>query len=202
MTIFCVLQNYFSHRRQIIDHIPVAPTIFKKQANALCATDSGFQFTPGAGAVYGGCELVLRISTSGKDIKEEEAMKYCNAITTGINCTTLAPGENPRNESHWKQTSGWKNSSATGNWIHMNHSIDQNDINFCLYRNRALQQLANSSLMINSFNKIISIISRNFPMYAGDLIFTGAPPELNLFSKGDKLEAFIEDDSLLETGIL
>ena len=59
-------------------------------------------------------------------------------------------------------------------------------------------QLCNSRLMIYNFNKIISIISDSYSLNIGDLIFTGTQVNIGELLTGDKLEAFIEDDSMLE----
>ena len=52
--------------------------------------------------------------------------------------------------------------------------------------------------MIYNFSKIISIISNSYSLNIGDLIFTGTQVNIGELLTSDKLEAFIEDDSLLE----
>jgi 2-keto-4-pentenoate hydratase/2-oxohepta-3-ene-1,7-dioic acid hydratase in catechol pathway len=52
--------------------------------------------------------------------------------------------------------------------------------------------------MVYNFNKLISIISASYTLTIGDLIFTGSRINIGELLTGDKLEAFIEDDSLLE----
>ena len=72
------------------------------------------------------------------------------------------------------------------------------DVNFCLYINKQIVQQANSSQMLFNFNQIISNISNYFSLNIGDLIFTGTPKGVGECVVGDELEAFLEDDSLLE----
>ena len=52
--------------------------------------------------------------------------------------------------------------------------------------------------MIYDFDKIISSISKSYSLNVGDIIFTGTPLGVGEVFTGDKLEAFIEDDTLLE----
>ena len=59
-------------------------------------------------------------------------------------------------------------------------------------------QLCNSHLMVYNFSKLISIISNSYSLNIGDLIFTGTQVNIGELLTDDKLEAFIEDDSLLE----
>ncbi|MEO8415567.1 MAG: fumarylacetoacetate hydrolase family protein, partial [Ginsengibacter sp.] len=93
------------------------------------------------------------------------------------------------------------NSSIAGEWIPATNFKNKKDINFCLYKNRELVQLGNSGSLVNNFDQVICSISRSFPLRIGDLIFTGAPPGIAELAVSDKLEAFIEDDSLLEFDI-
>ncbi|MEO6819988.1 MAG: fumarylacetoacetate hydrolase family protein, partial [Ginsengibacter sp.] len=64
--------------------------------------------------------------------------------------------------------------------------------------NREMGQMANTDLMIADFNKIISMISSQYALHIGDIIFTGSPLSICEVFDGDKLEAFLEDDSALE----
>jgi 2-keto-4-pentenoate hydratase/2-oxohepta-3-ene-1,7-dioic acid hydratase in catechol pathway len=98
----------------------------------------------------------------------------------------------------WKKTKAWNNSSVTGKWLPASDFNDKQNINFCLYKNTEMVQLCNSHLMIYNFSKIISIISNSYSLNIGDLIFTGTQVNIGELLTSDKLEAFIEDDSLLE----
>jgi 2-keto-4-pentenoate hydratase/2-oxohepta-3-ene-1,7-dioic acid hydratase in catechol pathway len=57
-------------------------------------------------------------------------------------------------------------------------------------------QQGNSSLMIHSFDTIVSYISNYFSVNIGDVIFTGTPAGVGEVVVGDELEGFIEDDSM------
>jgi 2-keto-4-pentenoate hydratase/2-oxohepta-3-ene-1,7-dioic acid hydratase in catechol pathway len=197
--IFCIEQNYFLHKREHHNEISGEPEIFLKPESALLKTGKGFQYPGFANELYCGCELVLRISKSGKDIQENIAGNYYDAITAGINFTALDNRDlSDEKELTWEKAKAWDNSSVAGKWMPVTDFKDKKDINFCLYKNRELVQVGNSGLMINNFDTIISGISSTFPINSGDLIFTGNPAGIGKLMAGDKLEAFIEDDSLLE----
>ncbi|MBO9633418.1 MAG: fumarylacetoacetate hydrolase family protein, partial [Chitinophagaceae bacterium] len=59
----------------------------------------------------------------------------------------------------------------------------------------------NSNLMINNFDKVIAHISNYFSVNIGDLVFTGTPAGVGECVVGDELEAFIEDESMLNLEI-
>ena len=199
MQIFCVEQNYFSNKREQINGVKDAPLIFTKPYTTLLLEGAAFIYPEFANELYCGCELVLRISKRGKNINEKFAADFYNAITVGINFIAFDNNiESLEEELFWQKTKAWNNSSVTGKWLHANEFNDKQNINFCLYKNREMVQLCNSHLMIYDFSKLISIISDSYSLNIGDLIFTGTQVNIGELLTGDKLEAFIEDESLLE----
>lgn len=202
MNIFCIEQNYFVHKQEQRNKIPGELVIFIKPQSSLLAAGTPFLYPGFADELYCGCELVLRICQNGKDIQEKFAGNYYDSISVGINFTALNNGYGLNEEQlSWEEAKAWNNSSVTSEWKPITDFSDKSDINFCLYKNRELVQLGNSGLMINDFDAIISGISKSFLLHTGDIIFTGTPAGIGKLVAGDKLEAFIEDDSLLEFDI-
>lgn len=202
MNIFCIEQNYFVHKQEQQNKIPGEPVIFVKPQGALLPAGTAFSYPGFANELYCGCELVLRICQNGKDIPETLAGSYYDSISVGINFTALNNGyELNEEELSWEEAKAWNNSSVISEWKPVTDFRDKSDINFCLYKNRELVQLGNSGLMMNDFDAIISGISKSFFLHTGDIIFTGTPAGIGKLVAGDKLEAFIEDDSLLEFDI-
>ena len=199
MNIFCIEQNYFTNKRERENYVFSEPDIFVKPSSALLSGTefnySGFEDN----RLYAQSELVLRISKSGRDISESEAINYYDAVTTGINFIQM--------DTHdvlngiivpWEKVHAWPNSSVIGEWFPAS-SIDHiREVNFCLYNNREMVQLGNSELMIHDFHSLISIISKSHELNEGDIIFTGTPIGLGEVFPGDTLESFFEDDTAVE----
>jgi 2-keto-4-pentenoate hydratase/2-oxohepta-3-ene-1,7-dioic acid hydratase in catechol pathway len=199
MNIFCIEQNYLGYKRKQVNEAPGEPVIFVKPQSALLQTGIPFSYPKRVNELYCGCEIILRISKSGKEISEKLAGHYYDSISVGINFVILhIPDEFEREELSWEKAKGWDNSSVAGTWIAATNFRDKKDINFCLYKNRELMQLGNSGSMLYGFDTIISRVSDLFPLNNGDLIFTGTPPGIGKLETGDKLEGFVEDDSLIE----
>src|SRR6187402_352482 len=172
MKIFCVGRNYVAHAQEL--------------ANEL----------------HYECELVLRISKNGKYIQDRFANKYYDAISVGIDFTARdIQNELKEKGLPWEKAKAWDNSAAIGKWIPLQNVKNKKDLNFCLYKNKELVQQGNSSLMINSFDKVVAYISNYFSVNIGDLVFTGTPAGVGECVVGDELEIFIEDDSLLSLEI-
>ena len=199
MKIFCIGRNYVAHAKELGNEIPDEPVVFMKPKSALLQPHTPFYYPEFTNELHYECELVLRISKNGKYIQDKFASKYYDAVTTGIDFTARDIQNDLKAKGlPWEKAKAWDNSSVAGTWMPVTDLRDKKDINFCLYKNRELVQLGNSGLMINDFDTIISCISTTFPINAGDLIFTGNPAGIGKLMAGDKLEAFIEDNSLLE----
>ena len=78
---------------------------------------------------------------------------------------------------------------------------DLSNLNFSLKQNGELKQQGNTSLMLFPFNEIVAYVSQYFTLKKGDIIFTGTPAGVGPIAIGDKLEAFIEEEKLLEVDI-
>jgi len=146
--------------------------------------------------------LVLRVSKNGKYIQEKFANKYYNAVTAGIDFTARDIQEDLKAKGlPWEKAKAFDNSAVIGKWIDLTPETNKKDINFCLYKNKELVQQGNSSQMIFNFDQVVAHISNYFSLNIGDLIFTGTPAGVGECVVGDELEAFIEDDSMMELEI-
>jgi len=202
MKILCVGRNYADHAREMEREIPEEPIIFMKPKSALLLDGQPFYYPDFTEDLHYECELVLKFCKNGKNIPEETAHKYYNQITTGLDFTArdlqsqLKAGGLP-----WELAKAFDHSAVIGSFLDISSIPDKKDINFCLYKNRQPVQQGNSRDMLFSFDRLICFISRFFSLNIGDLLFTGTPAGVGPVHTGDKLEAFIENDSLLELEI-
>src|SRR5690606_29826606 len=99
----------------------------------------------------------------------------------------------------WDIAKGFNGSAPISERFHPVTAFkDLKDINFSLSINGDVRQQGNTSLMIFSFEYIMSYLSRFFTLRTGDLIFTGTPSGVGPVQIGDTLSAFIENEKLLE----
>jgi len=202
MKIFCIGRNYVAHAKELGNETPEEPVVFMKPKSALLQPHTPFYYPEFTNELHYECELVLRISKNGKYIQEKFASKYYDAVTTGIDFTARdIQNELKEKGLPWEKAKAWDNSAAIGKWILFSNIKSKKDINFCLYKNKELVQQSNSGLMVHSFDKIVSYISTFFSVNIGDLVFTGTPAGVGELVVGDELEAFIEDESLLQLEI-
>jgi len=145
---------------------------------------------------------VLRICKTGRHIAEEFAWRYYDAITVGIDFTARDVQQKQKEKGlPWEPAKAFDHSAPVGDFIPLSALKDKNAIAFSLKKNDALVQQGSSSLMIFSFDKIISYVSRYITLKKGDLVFTGTPKGVSRVVAGDKLQGFLEGSPLLELSV-
>jgi len=199
MKIFCVGRNYTEHAKELNNEVPDAPVIFMKPATALLKDNKPFYFPDFTKDLHYETEIVLRIGKNGKNIEEKFATKYIDAVTVGIDFTARDLQSKQKAKGlPWEISKAFDHSAVVGKWIPVTEIKKLNHINFCMYQNKTLKQKGNTKDLIFPIEKVISYISSFFTLQKGDLLFTGTPVGVGQVNIGDKIEAFIENDSLLE----
>src|SRR3989339_239722 len=144
-------------------------------------------------------ELVYKICRVGKNISEKFAHRYFDEIGLGIDFTEFAIlKECQKNSQPWEAAKAFDGSSPISKFIPKDLFKDIKSINFSLLQNGKLVQKGNSSEMFFSIEKTISYISQFFTLKMGDLIFTGTPVGSGPVQINDRLQAYLEDDLMLD----
>lgn len=199
MKIICVGRNYAAHAVEMNSEVPVNPIVFLKPDTAKLTDNKPFFFPDFTKNLHYETEVILRIGKHGKNIQEKFALKYIDGISVGIDFTARdLQSEQKKNGLPWEIAKSFDQSAAIGKWMPLTEFKNLKNIDFCLYLNREMKQRGNTKNMIFSFEKIISYASQFFTLLKGDVIFTGTPVGVGSVKIGDKLEAFLENDSLLE----
>ena len=200
MRIFAIGRNYAEHIKELNNERPDEPVIFTKPDTALLRNNAPFYLPDFSNDIHHEVELVLRICKEGKNIQEKFANKYYDAIGIGIDFTARDLQQKAKEKGlPWDIAKGFNGSAPISDkFIPVTSFSDLKNINFSLTINGELKQQGNTSLMLFSFDYIILYLSRFFTLRTGDLIFTGTPKGVGPVKVGDSLQAFIEDEKLLE----
>lgn len=200
MRIFAVGRNYAEHIKELNNERPDEPVIFTKPDTALLRNNSPFYHPDFSKDIHHEVELVLRICKEGKNVQEKFAGKYYDAIGIGIDFTARDLQQKAKEKGlPWDIAKGFNGSAPVSDkFIPVSEFKDLKDINFSLSINGEVRQQGNTSLMLFSFDFIISYLSKFFTLRSGDLIFTGTPKGVGPVKIGDTLAAFVEDEKLLE----
>lgn len=199
MKIIAVGRNYSDHIAELKNEVTSEPVVFIKPDTAILKNNAPFYLPDFSDNIQHEAELVLRISKEGKNIEEKFAHKYFDAIGIGIDFTARDLQEKAKEKGlPWTLAKGFNGSAPVSDFLPVSHFQDFKNINFRLLVNGTEKQKGNTGKMLFSFEKIISYISKFILLKKGDLIFTGTPEGVSKVTIGDRLEAFIENEKLLD----
>ena len=199
MKIICIGRNYVDHIRELNNAVPSSPVFFLKPDTALLIRNRPFYYPPFSTQIHYEAELVLKICKVGKNIQKQFAHTYYDEIGIGIDMTARDIQDAAKQKGlPWAIAKGFDQSAPIGRFIPKSGFPDMKNIRFHLNLNGTTVQNGNSGMMIYDFDDIIMHISQYMTLRTGDYIFTGTPAGVGPIKEGDKLEAFIEDEKLLE----
>jgi acylpyruvate hydrolase len=202
MKIICIGRNYIEHANELNNPVPSSPVFFMKPETALINKGLPFFYPDFSNDVHYEVELVLRINKLGKHINEKFAHTYYDGIGIGIDFTARdLQNECKKKGLPWEIAKAFDGSAPVSHFLPVSQFNDMHDINFSLMKNGEIVQKGNSGMMIFSFDKIISYVSKFVTLKIGDLIFTGTPAGVGAVKKDDSLEAVIEKQSMLRLAV-
>ncbi|MES2287894.1 MAG: fumarylacetoacetate hydrolase family protein [Bacteroidota bacterium] len=199
MKIICIGRNYAEHAKEMNSVIPSEPVFFLKPDTALIKDNNPFYYPDFSKEIHHEVELVLKINKPGKNIQTQFANKYYDEIGIGIDFTARdIQAECKKNGLPWEKAKAFDGAAPIGKFIDKKQFTDEKNINFHLKINGNNVQEGNTKDLLFSFDTIIAYVSKYFTLRTGDLIYTGTPEGVGPVKIGDRLEAFIEDQKLLD----
>lgn len=201
MKIFCIGRNYSDHAKEMNAELPEEPLFFMKPDTAILK-GSKFYYPSFTKDLHYECEIVVRISRVGKNIREEFAYKYYSEIGLGIDFTARdIQSECKKNGWPWEKAKAWETSAPLSTtWINKD-DLDLNNMNFELKLNDEVVQSGNSKDMIFNIDKLIAHLSQFHTIKLGDLIFTGTPAGVGPVKIGDNLVGTLESKKMFSLNI-
>lgn len=202
MKILAIGRNYTAHIEELRNERPDRPVIFTKPETALLQKNAPFYYPDFSSNIHYEVEILLRICKHGKYIDKKFAHNYFDAIGIGIDFTARDLQDIAKDKGlPWDLAKGFNGSAPISKFIDKDVFEDIKNLNFSLNLNGEQRQHGNTSLMLFEFEEIISYISKFITLKKGDIIFTGTPKGVGPIAVGNKLEAFIENEKLLEVEI-
>ena len=201
MKIICIGRNYAEHAKELGNEIPENPVIFMKPDTAILKKGSDFYIPEFSDDVHYELEVVLKISKGGKYIQEDKASNHFDEIGLGIDFTARDLQSKLKAKGlPWELAKGFDGSAIVSEF-YKKSDFDMRNLSFSLMKNKEKVQDGNTSMMIFSPEKIIAFVSQYFTLKTGDLIFTGTPQGVGKVDENDILQAFLEDEKVLDLRI-
>lgn len=202
MKILAIGRNYAEHIKELNNEHPGDPVIFTKPDTALLQNNAPFYYPSFSNNIHYEVELVLKICCEGKNIDEKFAPKYYDEIGIGIDFTARDLQQTAKEKGlPWAIAKGFNGSAPISKFKSKAEFGEMTDINFSLKVDEETKQKGNTSMMLFTFDYIVSYLSKFFTLKKGDLIFTGTPAGVGPITIGQKLTAYIENEKLLECEI-
>ena len=199
MKIICIGRNYSEHIKELSNQLPSEPVFFMKPDTSIITGNKPFFLPDFSQEIHHEVEIVLKICKVGKSISEKFASRYYDEIGIGIDFTARDLQAKAKEKGlPWEIAKAFEGSAPVGKFLQKKELLDIKSINFHLDKNSKMVQQGSSADMIFSFEQIISYVSRFFPLKTGDLIFTGTPAGVGPVIIGDHLQAYIENELLLD----
>ncbi len=199
MKILAIGRNYADHIKELHNERSEEPVIFTKPDTALLKNNDPFYYPDFSNDIHHELEVIIRICREGKHIEEEHAHKYYDKVGLGIDFTARDLQSKAKEKGlPWAIAKGFNGSAPISEWKEKQDIADLNNLNFSLKVNGVEKQNGNTSFMLFSFDYIVAYLSKFFTLKTGDIIYTGTPKGIGPIKIGDKLEAFLEQEKLLD----
>ncbi|WP_162415635.1 fumarylacetoacetate hydrolase family protein [Cyclobacterium roseum] len=199
MKIIAIGRNYAAHIEELQNEKPTEPVVFLKPDTALLKNNAPFYHPEFSEDIHHEVELVLKIKKEGKYIDQQFAHTYYDEIGIGIDFTARDLQRKCKEKGlPWEIAKAFNGSAPIGDFRPVANFPNVADINFHLDVNGERRQTGNTSLLIFPFDVILAYVSQFFTLKTGDLIFTGTPAGVGKVAIGDRLEAYVEQEKLLD----
>lgn len=199
MKIFAIGRNYIDHAKELNNPVPAEPMFFMKPDTAIVNNNKPVYYPDFTTDLHYETEIVLKLRRVGKNIAEKFANRYYTEIGIGIDFTARDIQDKCKAKGlPWEIAKAFDGSAPIGRFLPKENFPDVNNINFRLDLNGQTVQQGNTKDMIFSFDRIIAHVSKYITIRMGDLIFTGTPAGVGAVKIGDRLQAYIEEELMLD----
>jgi acylpyruvate hydrolase len=199
MKIICIGRNYAEHAKEMKAETPTEPVFFMKPDTALIKDNQPFYYPSFSKEVHHEVEVVLKVCKNGKNIQKQFANKYYDEVSVGIDFTARdLQAQCKAKGLPWEKAKAFDGSGVIGKLMPLSHYKDIHNTSFRLDINGKKVQEGNTKDVIFNFDAIIEYVSGFITLRQGDLIYTGTPVGVGPVQIGDRLEAYLEDEKLLD----
>ena len=201
--VWCVGWNYLEHfeegAKKLQDNreLPKWPVFFSKAPTTVTGPYDNVPFhSQVSTSMDWEVELGVIIGTTGKDIKDADAMKHIFGYTV-INDVSWRDIQR-RHGGQWHKGKSLDGSCPMGPWIVTADSVDPNNLRVTCRVNGVTKQDSNTKFLYFKLPRLIVDLSAGTTLEAGDIISTGTPEGVGFARNPPE---FMKPGDLMETEI-
>lgn len=195
--IICLGKNYLEHAREGGFDTPAAPLLFAKAPSSLTGPADPILLPESSGQVDWEVELAVVIGKAGKRIDRRDAFLHVAGFTV---MNDVSAREAQFGDGQWFRGKSFDTFAPLGPAIVTPDEIpDITDLRLETRVNGRVMQTGSTRDLIFDIPAIISYVSRDITLRAGDIISTGTPAGVGIFRDppvtlrdGDVVECSIE----------
>ena len=190
---WCVGRNYAEHAREMgANPDSESPLFFSKPASALVQRDQ-IDYPAATNELHHEAELVAILGCGGRNVSPEQALRCVTAWAVACDLTRRDVQARAKKAGHpWDLSKGFDQSGPVGLAMPATDWQPESDAYIRLSVNGALRQSAMLGDMIWSVPMLLSRLSEEITLHAGDVVFTGTPAGVAALQRGDRVDVEIE----------
>jgi len=183
--IVCVGMNYRSHVDEQDGRFPSSPVLFAKARSCVIKDGENIIYPEQTKQLDYEVELAAIIGKKARDVEVDDIPSHIYGYTVFNDITAR---DLQKSEGQWYRAKSFDTFGPLGPTVTKPEELgDPQDISLKSYVNGELRQDGNTSDMIFGVYELISYISHSITLFPGDLVSTGTPSGVGLFSGGSKL---------------
>ena len=192
--IYCVGRNYTDHIVEMGGDVRELPFFFQKPADALVQEGAAVAYPAFTQDFQYEVELVLAIGSTPADSSETSARAAVFAFGVGVDLTRRDVQIAARKAGRpWEIGKSFDHSAPCSELIAVASTALPEDGAIELKVDGVTKQSGDIRQMIWKPREIVSKLSEQYELKAGDLIYTGTPAGVGALTKGSKLTATFAD---------
>lgn len=200
--VWCVGRNYLDHIRELGNDERQPPFFFAKHADMIVPDGARIPFPPLTKDLQHEVELIVALKSGGADIAAARALDHVYGYGVGIDLTRRDLQTAARKmEQPWEIGKSFDQSAPCGALRPASEIGHPAKARIWLSVNGTMRQDGDLAQMIWNTAEIISKLSQQVTLGAGDLIMTGTPAGVAALSPGDRIECGIDGVGTLKVAL-
>jgi len=207
--VICTGMNYKDHCEEQGCPVPVEPIFFSKWASTLIGPFDPLHYPEQTEQLDYEVELAFIVGKKGKNIPLDQAMKHVfgYAVTHDVSARDW---QFNKNGGQWLMGKSMDDFCPIGPEIVTTDELkDPNSLPIKCRVNGVVRQDSNTNQLVHKIDGIVTFLSKAFTLLPGDVVLTGTPPGVGVFSKpplflkrGDVIECEIGGIGIIRNEVI
>jgi 2-keto-4-pentenoate hydratase/2-oxohepta-3-ene-1,7-dioic acid hydratase in catechol pathway len=207
--VVCIGMNYKDHCEEQNVPVPVEPIFFSKWSSCLAGPQDSIPYPEVTKELDYEVELAVVIGKKGKNLNKSNVMDHILGYTVAHD-VSARDWQLKKNGGQWLVGKAMDAFAPIGPEIVTKDEIpDPHKLAIKCRVNGVTKQDSNTNQIVHRVEKCVEMLSSFVTLLPGDIIFTGTPPGVGVFSKppfflkkGDVVECEIENIGVIRNAII